>query len=147
MKLAKQLALSTCVASLFLFQYSTTTTADALDATCPNTNTMTRFRSVRRVMEKPSKHWVGDGFNVLPVFADLAFTEELSPMLMFDYAEPKSFPSKVGRPRGVGPHPHRGMETVTIAFQGEIEHRDNKGNEGVIGPGDIQVSEDSWTSM
>ena len=111
--------------------------ATALDATCPNTN-MTKFRSVRRVMEKPGKHWVGDGFHVYPVFADMAFTEDLSPMLMFDYAEPKSFPSKVGRPRGVGQHPHRGFETVTIAFQGEIEHHDNKGNKGVIGPGDIQ---------
>ena len=57
---------------------------------------------------------------------------------MFDYAEPKKFNSKVGKPRGVGQHPHRGFETVTIAFQGEVEHHDNKGNSGMIGPGDVQ---------
>lgn len=89
-------------------------------------------------MEKPYKHWVGDGFHVYPVFADLAFKEDLSPLLMFDYADPKKFPSKVGQPRGVGSHPHRGFETVTIAFQGEVEHRDNKNNSGTIGEGDVQ---------
>jgi redox-sensitive bicupin YhaK (pirin superfamily) len=89
-------------------------------------------------MEKPYQHWVGDGFHVFPVFADLAFKEDLSPLLMFDYGAPKRFPSKLGKPRGVGQHPHRGFETVTIAFQGEIEHRDNKQNTGVIGPGDVQ---------
>jgi quercetin 2,3-dioxygenase len=72
------------------------------------------------------------------VFADLAFKEDLSPLLMFDYGAPKQFGSKVGKPRGVGMHPHRGFETVTIAFQGEIEHGDNKGNSDVIGPGDVQ---------
>lgn len=106
--------------------------------TCASTtiNTMPQYRSVKRVMLKPYKHWVGDGFNVYPVFADLAFKDEMSPLLMFDYAEPKKFPAKLGAPRGVGQHPHRGFETVTIAFQGEVEHRDNKGNTGVIGPGD-----------
>jgi redox-sensitive bicupin YhaK (pirin superfamily) len=89
-------------------------------------------------MEKPNKHWVGDAFNVFPVFADLAFKEDLSPLLMFDYGAPKQFGPKVGQPRGVGTHPHRGFETVTIAFQGEVEHHDNKGNSGVIGPGDVQ---------
>lgn len=67
----------------------------------------TKFRSVNRVLLKPYPHWVGDGFNVYAVFADLAFTEALSPLLMFDYAAPKKFGSKVGRPRGVGQHPHR----------------------------------------
>jgi redox-sensitive bicupin YhaK (pirin superfamily) len=90
-------------------------------------------------MEKPYKHWVGDGFHVYPVFADLAFKEDLSPLLMFDYAAPKQFPARASsRPLGVGQHPHRGFETVTIAFQGEVEHRDNKGNTGVIGTGDVQ---------
>lgn len=89
-------------------------------------------------MERPPRHWVGDGFHVYPVFSNLAFKEDLSPLLMFDYAAPKKFSSKVGRPRGVGQHPHRGFETVTVAFQGEVEHRDNKGNMGVIGPGDVQ---------
>jgi hypothetical protein len=89
-------------------------------------------------MERPYQHWVGDGFHVFPVFADLAFKEDLSPLLMFDYAAPKTFPAKVGKPRGVGQHPHRGFSTVTIAFQGEVEHHDNKGHSGVIGPGDVQ---------
>ena len=99
---------------------------------------MPQFRSVRRVMERPPRHWVGNGFHVYPVFADLAFKEDLSPLLMFDYAAPKQFPAKFGQPPGVGQHPHRGFETVTIAFQGEVEHHDNKGNTGVIGPGDVQ---------
>ena len=57
---------------------------------------------------------------------------------MFDYAEPKKFPAKVGPPLGVGQHPHRGFETVTVAFQGEVEHKDSAGNSGVIKPGDVQ---------
>lgn len=82
-------------------------------------------------------HWVGDGFNVRPVFANLAFTEHISPLLMFDYAAPREFEATNAK-RGVGPHPHRGFETVTIAFQGEVEHGDSVGNRGVIGPGDVQ---------
>lgn len=74
-----------------------------------------------------------------PVFADKAFTEEMSPFLMFDYAAPKKFPPTSKR-LGVGEHPHRGFETVTIAFQGEVEHKDSAGNCGIIGPGDVQVS-------
>jgi len=82
-------------------------------------------------------HWVGDGFNVRPVFAHLAFTPDISPLLMFDYAAPREF-AATDEKRGVGPHPHRGFETVTIAFQGEVEHGDSVGNRGVIGPGDVQ---------
>ena len=82
-------------------------------------------------------HWVGDGFNVRPVFAQLAFTQDISPFLMFDYAAPREFEASANK-LGVGPHPHRGFETVTIAFQGEIEHGDSVGNRGVIGPGDVQ---------
>jgi quercetin 2,3-dioxygenase len=82
-------------------------------------------------------HWVGDGFNVRPVFAHLAFTADISPFLMFDYAAPREF-AATNEKRGVGPHPHRGFETVTIALQGEVEHGDSVGNRGVIGPGDVQ---------
>jgi redox-sensitive bicupin YhaK (pirin superfamily) len=57
---------------------------------------------------------------------------------MFDYAAPKHFPAKLGNPLGVGQHPHRGFETVTVAFQGEVEHKDSTGNQGVIGEGDVQ---------
>ena len=83
------------------------------------------------------RHWVGDGFHVHPVFANKAFTEELSPFLMFDYAPPTHF-SPSGHKRGVGQHPHRGFETVTVAFQGEVEHRDSVGNRDVIRAGDVQ---------
>ena len=69
-----------------------------------------KFRSVRKIMQKPPRHWVGDGFHVYPVFASSAFTEEISPLLMFDYAAPKKFPAKLGAPLGVGQHPHRGFE-------------------------------------
>lgn len=82
-------------------------------------------------------HWVGDGFKVRPIFAQLAFKQEISPFLMFDYAAPLAFAATEEK-RGVGPHPHRGFETVTIALQGEVEHGDSVGNRGVIGPGDVQ---------
>ncbi len=72
------------------------------------------------------------------VFANKAFTKELSPFLMFDYAAPKSFEPNQSKRRGVGMHPHRGFETVTIAFQGEVEHNDSAGNNDVIGSGDVQ---------
>jgi hypothetical protein len=61
----------------------------------------------------------------------------LSPFLLLDYAAPETF-APLGEPRGVGRHPHRGFETVTIAYQGGVEHRDSAGNEGTIGPGDVQ---------
>eukprot|EP00240_Pyramimonas_obovata_P005638 CAMPEP_0118945824 /NCGR_PEP_ID=MMETSP1169-20130426/43041_1 /TAXON_ID=36882 /ORGANISM="Pyramimonas obovata, Strain CCMP722" /LENGTH=326 /DNA_ID=CAMNT_0006891629 /DNA_START=266 /DNA_END=1247 /DNA_ORIENTATION=- len=95
------------------------------------------MKSVRRIMPTPPQHWVGDGFHVYPVFHDLAFTKELSPWLMFDYAAPKKFSPTSSR-RGVGKHPHRGFETVTVAFQGEVEHGDSVGNRDVIGAGDVQ---------
>lgn len=96
-------------------------------------------KTIKEICRKPPSHWVGDGFKVYPVFADKAFTSELSPFLMFDYAAPKYFPpNDGGKKRGVGMHPHRGFETVTIAFQGEVEHSDSAGNNDVIGPGDLQ---------
>ena len=85
----------------------------------------------------PAPHWVGDGFFVVPLFADLAFSEEVSPFLMLDYAAPHAFPPRT-KPPGVGAHPHRGFETVTIVYHGEVEHRDSAGNAGTIGPGDVQ---------
>lgn len=96
-------------------------------------------KTVREICRKPPKHWVGNGFHVYPVFANKAFTSELSPFLMFDYAAPKEFPPSKSRDRrGVGQHPHRGFETVTIAFQGEVEHADSVGHTDVIKPGDVQ---------
>jgi quercetin 2,3-dioxygenase len=94
-------------------------------------------KRVREVCPATRPHWVGDGFHVFPVFAHRAFTKEVSPFLMFDYGAPKVY-GKTTKKKGVGQHPHRGMETVTIAFQGEVEHSDSTGNSGVIGPGDVQ---------
>lgn len=91
-------------------------------------------KSILQILPKTSTHWVGDGFHVRPLFADHAFTNTISPFLMLDYAAPKVF-SPTNKKRGVGVHPHRGFETVTIAFQGEIEHGDSTGNTGIIGPG------------
>lgn len=85
----------------------------------------------------PPPHWVGDGFRVHSMFTYDDHGRHLSPFLMLDYGAPAQFPPAT-RPRGVGQHPHRGFETVTIAYQGEIEHRDSSGGGGVIGPGDVQ---------
>ncbi len=94
-------------------------------------------KTISRVIDTPPPHWVGDGFFVRPLFADLAFTNEISPFLMLDYAAPVEFkPSDT--PPGVGPHPHAGFETVTIVYQGELEHRDSTGAIGHLGPGDVQ---------
>lgn len=83
-----------------------------------------------------SSHWVGDGFPVRTIFPSDGLTE-LSPFLMLDYAAPSRFePSN--RPRGVDEHPHRGFETVTISYQGSVDHRDSGGNSGTINPGDVQ---------
>lgn len=109
-------------------------------STCSlTTNVMTKFRSIRKILPRQSPHWVGDGFHVHPVFANAAFTEDVSPLLMFDYAYPKQFsPGKGKSPLGVGKHPHKGFETVTVAFQGQVEHQDSTGNTGVIDSGDVQ---------
>lgn len=119
---------------IFLLTIINTTSALA-DLSCTMSKT---YRAVRKVMPRPPSHWVGDGFKVYPVFANSAFTEEISPFLMFDYGEPKEFPAHVGQPLGVGQHPHRGFETVTVAFQGEVEHHDSTGNTGIIRQGDVQ---------
>lgn len=91
----------------------------------------------RIIRATPHSHWVGDGFLVRPIFANLAFTEAISPFLMFDYAAPTHF-TQTEQKRGVGPHPHRGFETVTLALQGEVAHRDSAGHQDVIQAGDVQ---------
>jgi len=94
-------------------------------------------KSIKVLFSKQHTHWVGNGFQVSPIFGEQAFTKMLSPFLMFDYAAPKEF-SKTKEKRGVGMHPHRGFEAITIAYNGEVAHKDSKGNSGVIRPGDIQ---------
>ena len=82
-------------------------------------------------------HWVGDGFPVRTLFSYDALGEQISPFLLLDYAGPHHFEPTSAR-RGVGQHPHRGFETVTIVYDGEVEHQDSTGNGGTIGPGDVQ---------
>jgi quercetin 2,3-dioxygenase len=82
-------------------------------------------------------HWVGDGFPVRSLFSYDRFGEHISPFLLLDYAGPHRFEPTNAR-RGVGEHPHRGFETVTIVYEGEVEHRDSAGHGGIIGPGDVQ---------
>ena len=90
-----------------------------------------------RVYEPGSTHVVGDGFHVRNLFPSNDLDRELSPFIMLDYAGPTFYPA-TDTPRGVGEHPHRGFETVTIVYQGRVAHRDSAGNSGVIGPGDVQ---------
>ena len=80
---------------------------------------------------------VGDGFPVRNLFPSNELDREVSPFLMLDYAGPQYF-TPTDHPRGVGEHPHRGFETVTIVYEGILAHRDSAGNAGVIGPGDVQ---------
>jgi len=84
-----------------------------------------------------SRHMVGDGFPVRNLFPSNDLDREVSPFLMLDYAGPQYF-EPTDHPRGVGEHPHRGFETVTIVYEGVLAHRDSAGNAGVIGPGDVQ---------
>ena len=89
------------------------------------------------VYQPGSQHVVGDGFHVRNLFLSNDLDRELSPFIMLDYAGPTFYPG-TDTPRGVGEHPHRGFETVTIVYQGRVAHRDSAGNSGVIGPGDVQ---------
>ncbi len=89
------------------------------------------------IQNQETGHWVGDGFPVRSIFSYNDRSDALSPFLLLDYAGPVEFPPTTQR-RGVGEHPHRGFETVTIVYSGEVEHRDSSGGGGVIGPGDVQ---------
>jgi redox-sensitive bicupin YhaK (pirin superfamily) len=84
-----------------------------------------------------SSHWVGDGFPVRNLFPSNGIDEQVNPFLMLDYAGPSYFKPTTSS-QGVGEHPHRGFETVTIAYQGAVSHRDSAGNAGTIFPGDVQ---------
>ncbi len=95
------------------------------------------MKRVIAIHPSPEGHWVGDGFPVRTLFSYQAQGAALSPFLLLDHAGPAQF-APAERPRGVGEHPHRGFETVTIVYQGEVEHRDSAGNGGTIGPGDVQ---------
>lgn len=98
---------------------------------------MKQMKQIIGVYNSPAQHWVGDGFPVRSLFSYSELGEELSPFLLLDHAGPHEFGPTSHR-RGVGQHPHRGFETVTIVYDGEVEHRDSTGAGGIIGPGDVQ---------
>jgi len=94
------------------------------------------MKTLLRVHRQPEGHWVGDGFPVHKVL-DYGRHPELSPFLLLDHAGPADF-APAEKPRGVGWHPHRGFETVTLVLAGEVDHQDTAGNGGRIGPGEVQ---------
>lgn len=93
------------------------------------------MKNIKRIQRSTESHWVGDGFPVRTVFSYQ--NAGLSPFLLLDYAGPAHFEPSA-QPRGVDWHPHRGFETVSIAYEGEVEHEDSAGNRGRVGPGDVQ---------
>jgi len=94
-------------------------------------------KEVLGIYQAGSTHMVGDGFPVRNLFPSNDLDRHVDPFLMLDYAGPQYF-EPTDHPRGVGEHPHRGFETVTIVYDGLVAHRDSAGNSGVIGPGDVQ---------
>ncbi|MGE3475020.1 MAG: pirin family protein [Rhodospirillaceae bacterium] len=98
----------------------------------------TNMKKILGVHSAPPGHWVGDGFPVRSLFSyNGPHDRHLTPFLLLDYAGPAAFEPAMRR-RGVGEHPHRGFETVTIVYQGGVAHRDSTGAGGLIGPGDVQ---------
>jgi redox-sensitive bicupin YhaK (pirin superfamily) len=98
-----------------------------------------KTRSVEHIFPAPPPHMVGDGFRVHNFFPSGPIRDQhrMSPFFMLDYGSKIEFPP-TDTPRGVGVHPHRGFETVTIAYHGRIAHHDSAGNHGIIGQGDVQ---------
>ncbi|MGY2343330.1 pirin family protein [Pseudomonas sp. SDO5532_S415] len=95
------------------------------------------MKNIIGIYTSPRPHWVGDGFPVRTLFSYDNLGKHISPFLLLDHAGPTEFTPTTER-RGVGQHPHRGFETVTIVYKGELEHRDSTGSGGKIGPGDVQ---------
>jgi redox-sensitive bicupin YhaK (pirin superfamily) len=95
------------------------------------------LKRVLEIRRNVRPHWVGDGFPVRSLFSYHDDPAVFDPFLLLDYAAPYEFPPS-GTRRGVGEHPHRGFETVTIVYHGELAHGDSAGNRGTIGPGDVQ---------
>jgi len=95
------------------------------------------MKKVLSVHRGGEHHWVGDGFPVRTIFHYEGLGRELTPFLLLDHAGPADFEA-TDRQRGVGWHPHRGFETVTVVYDGGVDHEDSAGNQGSIGPGDVQ---------
>lgn len=96
-------------------------------------------KNIELIMQPPEPHWVGDGFrvhNYIPSAYRLDM-KRMDPFLLLDYHSKFHYPPS-DKPKGVGVHPHRGFETVTIAYKGRVEHHDSSGGGGVIGEGDVQ---------
>ena len=104
--------------------------------TVASSNMTQQLKGVETIIRNVPMHWVGDGFPVRSMF-NYQQGAQFDPFLLLDYASPYRFaPAKAKH--GVGEHPHRGFETVTIVYQGEVEHRDSGGNHGTIAAGDVQ---------
>lgn len=96
-------------------------------------------KNIELILPPREAHWVGDGFrvhNFIPAYKSLSM-KRLSPFILLDYNSKYNFPPSA-TPRGVGVHPHRGFETVTIAYKGKVEHHDSSGGGGIIADGDVQ---------
>jgi redox-sensitive bicupin YhaK (pirin superfamily) len=114
---------------------STTSAPEPLSAS----DAAPRLRSVEGIHRSTGFHWVGNGFHVSTYFPSAKLpSERVSPFVLMDYGPPREFSPLAHGKRGVGWHPHRGFETVTLAWEGAVAHRDNAGHAGVIGPGDAQ---------
>ena len=98
-----------------------------------------KTKTIERIISPQKYHWVGDGFRVNNFFPSNygISMERMSPFILLDYASKHEFPPSE-TPKGVGVHPHRGFETVTIAYKGKVEHHDSTGSGGIIGEGDVQ---------
>src|SRR5215831_5955771 len=100
---------------------------------------MSNIKTIEAIIAPPPPHMVGDGFRVHNFFPNnrIIDRKRMSPFFLLDYNSKVEFaPSEI--PRGVSVHPHRGFETVTIAYHGKVAHHDSAGNSGVIGEGDVQ---------
>ncbi|WGH76457.1 pirin family protein [Tenacibaculum tangerinum] len=96
-----------------------------------------KTRSIEKIVKPGNPHFVGDGFRVHNFIPGASTMQRMDPFIMLDYNSKYNFPP-TDKPKGVGVHPHRGFETVTIAYKGRIEHGDSAGGGGVIGEGDVQ---------
>ncbi|WP_417861162.1 pirin family protein [Winogradskyella sediminis] len=96
-----------------------------------------KIRSIEKVTQPGTPHFVGDGFRVHNFIPGTSTMQRMDPFIMLDYNSKYHFPA-TDKPKGVGVHPHRGFETVTIAYKGRVEHNDSAGGGGVIGEGDVQ---------
>jgi hypothetical protein len=113
--------------------------ATSIDRPLPGDSAPSRVRSVEGIHRSTTFHWVGNGFHVSTYFPSAKLpSRRVSPFVLMDYGPAREFAPLARGKRGVGWHPHRGFETVTLAWEGAVAHRDNAGHADVIGPGDAQ---------